>query len=162
MAYTKTILCLAASRKHQGKCFAGRCIETGEWIRPVSNRPDEEISAGESLLSTGAQAAVLDVLEVPMLEAKPRGHQTENHLIDPAKRWRLTRRGTWEEVLQNLDDHAGPLWLNEGASWGHHNNRVCEDNAAGLASSLLLIQPAELRVSIGRKGACTRMLISVS
>ena len=35
MAYTKTILCLAASRKHQGKCFAGKCIQTGEWIRPV-------------------------------------------------------------------------------------------------------------------------------
>ena len=152
MAYTRAILCLAASRKHQGKCFAGRCIQTGEWIRPVSNRPDEEISTAESRLPNGVQAALLDFLEVPMLQARPRGYQTENHLIDPTRPWRRTRRGTWEEVLQNLDDHAGPLWLNEGASWGHGHNRVTEANAAGLDGSLLLIQPKRLLVSVGRKG----------
>ena len=126
MAYTKTILCLAASRKHQGKCFAGKCIQTGEWIRAVSNRPDEEISAAERRLPNGAQAGLLDVLEVPMLQARPRGYQRENHLIDRANPWRRIRRVTWQEVLQNLDHHAGPLWLNDGASWGYGNNRVSE------------------------------------
>jgi hypothetical protein len=152
MAYTKTILCLAASRKHQGKCFAGKCLQTGEWIRPVSSRPNEEISAAESRLPDGTQAALLDVLEVPMLEPTPRGHQRENHLIDPARPWRRIRRGTWEEVLQSLDDHAGPLWLNEDASWGHGNNRVSEPTVAHVDRSLLLIRPEGLLVSIGRKG----------
>ena len=152
MAYSKTIFCLAASRKHGGYCFAGKDIETGEWIRPVSGRQSEEISDQESRRPNGTQAAVLDVLEVPMIRAKAHGYQKENHLIDPTRRWRRKRRGTWADVLQNLDHHTGPLWHNQGASWGYGNNRVSEARAARLDGSLLLIQPERLQISVGRKG----------
>ena len=68
MSYTKTILCLAASRKHGDYCFAGKDVNTGEWIRPVSNRPDEEISFAECTMPTGIQAGLLDILEIPFLK----------------------------------------------------------------------------------------------
>ena len=44
MSYIKTILCFAASDKHNAYCFAGKDIETGEWIRPIGSQAGEEIS----------------------------------------------------------------------------------------------------------------------
>lgn len=152
MSYTKTILCLAASRKHGEYCFAGKDVNTGEWNRPVSDRQGEEISVGECTLPTGVQAELLDILEIPFLKAVPSGFQTENHLIDPNNKWKKIAEGTWQQVEEALDDHSGPLWVNESASFGYSNNRVDESQAAGMDSSLVLIRPSELRISVGRKG----------
>lgn len=85
MAYTKTILCLANSRKLSGRCIAGKeklRRGYGEWIRPVSARPSEEISEEERRYENGQSAQILDVISVPMREPRPGAHQTENHLID--------------------------------------------------------------------------------
>ncbi|MGH8249031.1 MAG: dual OB domain-containing protein [Gammaproteobacteria bacterium] len=152
MAYTKTILCLAASRKHGGYCFAGKDLETDQWIRPVSNRPDEEISDGECTGPNGTQAKLLDILEIPLLRPTPHGYQTENHLIDPSRKWKKTGEATWQDVERALDDHDGPLWLNRDSSWGFSNNRVKEPALDGLDNSLVLIRPKVLRIGIGQKG----------
>lgn len=152
MAYTRTVLCLAKSYKHGGHCFAGKDIETSEWIRPVSNRADEEISDAECMMTDGIQAKVLDVLEIPFLIPKPLRHQTENHLIDPSKRWKKTGDGTWRQVVRCLDDHNGPLWKNESASQGYERNRVAETSIKIIVDSLILIRPKALAISIERKG----------
>jgi len=152
MAYTRTIICLGASRKHGGYCFAGKDINTGEWIRPVSNRADEEISHAECPPANGIRANLLDVLEIPFLRPIPHGYQAENHLIDPSKKWTKKGEATEEQVEQALDDHHGPLWLNGSSSWGFSNNRVKESALDGLDSSLVLIRPRVLRISIGPKG----------
>ena len=34
------ILCLASSIKFGGRCVAGVRLDTGEWVRPVSDTPD--------------------------------------------------------------------------------------------------------------------------
>ncbi len=47
---TKRIVCLANSRKLQGRCIAGRELVSGKpaaWIRPVSDREHEEVSEYE-------------------------------------------------------------------------------------------------------------------
>ncbi|MFQ5799928.1 MAG: hypothetical protein ACE5H0_14720 [Bacteroidota bacterium] len=152
MSYTKTILCLAASRRHRGYCFAGKDIETGEWIRPVSARTNEEISVVECTTPSGTRAKLLDVLEIPLIRAVPRGYQTENYLIDPTKQWKKRGEASWQQVEEALDDHSGPLWLNESASWGFSRNRVSESSVDELHHSLVLIRPERLRISVGRKG----------
>jgi hypothetical protein len=58
----------------------------------------------------------------------------------------------WDQIEEALDDHSGPLWLNESASWGFYRNRVAEAALGGLRNSLILIRPEELEVSIARKG----------
>jgi hypothetical protein len=152
MAYTKTILCLAASRKSGGYCFAGKDMERGEWIRPVSSRTGAEISVAECTMPNGTQAKLLDILEIPLLRATPRDYQIENHLIDPSKKWKKKAEGTWRQVEEALDDHNGLLWLSDDSSWGYSNNRVGESAVDELDNSLVLIRPERLRICVGRKG----------
>ncbi|MDE1239946.1 dual OB domain-containing protein [Vibrio aestuarianus] len=33
---TRTVVVLADSYKHGEHCIAGKCVQTGQWIRPVS------------------------------------------------------------------------------------------------------------------------------
>jgi Dual OB-containing domain len=152
MPYSRTILCLAKSRKPGGLCFAGKDLATGEWIRPVSDRPGEAISSAECRTSDSSSAQLLDMLEIPFLRANPHRHQTENHLIDSARRWRRRRTGTWRDVEAALDKHAGPLWFNERGSWGYSWNRVRESVLPRLKGSLLLIRPAKLAIAVAPKG----------
>lgn len=152
MPYTKTILCLAASRKHGGYCFAGKDLKTGEWIRPVSGRSDEEISEAECTMASGEQARVLDIVEIPFLDAAPRDYQTENHLIDSTRNWKRRGEGTWRQLEEALDDHDGALWLNGQRSWGYRNNRLRQLEANQFDHSLVLIRPKTLAISIGPKG----------
>ena len=60
MNYMKRIICLANSRKMSGRCVAGFEIgadRIGEWIRPVSDRPSEEISLADRRFKDGSDPA---------------------------------------------------------------------------------------------------------
>ena len=64
-----TVVCLANSRKHGGRCVAGKVIgEPGGpyWIRPVSARPDGSLSLGEIRLPDGTLPQPLDIIQVPV------------------------------------------------------------------------------------------------
>jgi hypothetical protein len=152
MAYTRRILCLAASRKHGGHCYAGKDVETGDWIRPVSARDGQEISDRERTLFDGTEAKVLDILEISFQRPAPDGYQSENHLISSSKRWKKVGEADWADVENALDDHDGPLWVNEGHSWGFFRNRVRELALEALDHSLVLIRPSMLQLVVGPKG----------
>jgi hypothetical protein len=67
--YTKTIICLANSRKRSGRCVAGKEIVAGKiggWIRPISARPAGELSEGERRLDNGQEPKLLDVIQIAM------------------------------------------------------------------------------------------------
>jgi hypothetical protein len=85
MGYTKTIVCLANSRKHSGRCVAGIEINDGtlgDWIRPVSDRVSEEVSLEERRYEDGKDTQLLDIVTIEMKRPHPHDCQTENHVID--------------------------------------------------------------------------------
>src|ERR1019366_8370022 len=90
MGQTKRIVCLANSRKYSGRCVAGVEVvqgKSGAWIRPVSSRPNEQLHADECSYEDGVEVRVLDIIDVPLGLHRPHGHQTENWLTAPSKKW---------------------------------------------------------------------------
>src|SRR5580658_5662159 len=82
----KRIVCLANSRKLSGRCIAGKEIHKGKqigWIRPVSAREHEEVSEYERQYQDGSDPSVLDVMDIELIEPRPKGCQHENWLLDP-------------------------------------------------------------------------------
>jgi len=54
--WTRTIVCLAASRKYSGYCVAGREMAggtCGEWVRPVSRSEFAELTPDIMRLKSG-------------------------------------------------------------------------------------------------------------
>lgn len=157
MPYEKTILCLANSRKTSGRCVAGRSLEAngtfGPWVRPVSARDTQEVNFEERHYSDGSEPSLLDVIRIPMLEPRPKGHQQENHLLDPGSYWTKVREASNREVSAVIEAVQGPLWSNEdGSSSNGTNDRVNEARAAQLKRSLHLIRPSNLELVVGVEG----------
>jgi len=68
-----------------GRCVAGKEREGSRFAtrgRPVSSRPDGEISLIDRRYENGADPEILDIIQIPMAAPCPQSFQTENHLID--------------------------------------------------------------------------------
>ena len=155
MNYEKTILCLANSRRPDGRCIAGRevgAIGYGDWVRPVSARDSEEISEEERRYEDGKDPKVLDIIKIQMLEPKPNFYQTENHIIDDQYYWEKVGHAGWDNEIEALDEVSGPLWANVGSTWHGLNDKVPEAIANQFSSSLYLIRPDEIEVHVAREG----------
>lgn len=152
MNYTKRIVCLANSRKMSGRCIAGLEIEGDRisgWIRPVSSRPSEEIGLSDRRFENGSEPELLDILEIPMLEPRPHSCQIENHLIDDEIYWVKDGEFPRQQLLQ-LCKVPNPLWVNGFHSYNGINDRIPEARADSLNSSLMLVEPQNLIVSVER------------
>lgn len=154
MAIIKRIVCLANSRKLQGRCIAGCEIAragTMVWIRPVSDRQHEEVSEYERQYEDGSDPVVLDIMNVPLLEPRPKGYQQENWLISPDEYWVKVGSVSWAD-LEALTDKSGTLWLN-----GHHtyhglNDVIPIEQAATVQSSLKLIRVDGVKLNVFKPG----------
>lgn len=156
MKYTKTIICLANSRKLSGRCIAGKEIisgKVGSWIRPISNRPTGELSEEDRRYPDGQDAKMLDIIEIPMIEAKPHTYQSENHLIDAEYHWKKVRPATLVEVRSAIDIVKGPLWGDSSSSYNGTRDRVELTLATGFNDSLKLIEVERLIVQVAVEGA---------
>ncbi|MBX3234599.1 MAG: hypothetical protein KF814_00485 [Nitrospiraceae bacterium] len=154
MAIIKRIVCLANSRKLHGRCIAGRELVGGKpvgWIRPVSDREREEVSEYERQYEDGSDPILLDVIEVPLAEPRPKGYQQENWLLDPAQYWVKMGRFAWND-LTHLADTRGPLWLNVHHTYNGLNDEIPLEQAQAIRSSLKLIHVDGVELHVFRTG----------
>ena len=136
----KQIVCLANSYKPGGSCVAGKELlangSVGEWIRPVSGRGSGAVSRHEQQYEGGSAPQLLDVIDIPVLDAQPKDHQQENWLLDSSCRWARVRRADSAELEQMLD-RVSPLWTD---GHGGRNDRIPASLTHTLESSLRLIK----------------------
>jgi hypothetical protein len=153
--YIEQIVCLANSRKHSGRCIAGKEVLPhgyGLWIRPISARPSAEVSEEERRFFNGEDPRVLDIIDVPLIAAVPMLHQTENHIIASDCYWTKKGRLPWAEV-KHLTDTPTALWSNGDSTYYGVNDRVTVEQASTMTHSLLLIEPENPNVSVQTDGA---------
>ena len=150
---TKQIICLANSHKNSERCVAGKeTSHSSSWIRPISDRETEEVSREERQYKDGGEPSVLDIIDIPLLEARPMECQQENWLLDPEGCW--TRVGRFPESdLDRLLDPVERLWIDGSSTRNGLNDRVPNRDAGTLASSLRFIRVDELVLYVFAPGA---------
>lgn len=154
MATVKRIVCLANSRKLNRRCVAG--IELSgkrriAWIRPVSDLEYGQVSLRERQYKDGSDPHVLDIMDVPLLEPRPKDYQQENWLLDPNRFWMKTGRLSWSE-LQRLAEPNAPLWINGHETSIGINDKIPLSLAENLTDSLRLIQVNKVMISVFKPG----------
>jgi hypothetical protein len=146
------MVCLAASLKNGGLCLAGREVADrrfGAWLRPVSARDTAELTYLEYRYADHTSPSVLDVVDVPLLEPLPHGHQTENVLVDPTRRWVKRGRAAFRR-LKDLREEPDGLWSNAASTATGHFNCMSPEEALVFRSSLCLIAVEDLQIEVGR------------
>lgn len=152
MATTKRIVCLANSRKLSGRCIAGKEVDDGAWVRPISAREHEEVSEEERNYENGRDPKVLDVIEIDFLEHRGTGYQQENWLLDPAVYWERVGQVTWPD-LAALEDVLGVLWVNGFSTYHGLNDRIPLTTAASISTSLKLIHVPTVTLQVFSPGS---------
>lgn len=150
MAVVKRLVCLANSRKLNERCVAGKELSGGRpavWVRPVSAQEHGELSKFDRQCRDGSDPRVLDVIDVPLLYAQPKGCQQENWMIDSGQRWTKVARVAWND-LEQLVDHIEPLWLNGLSSQMGLNDEVSVSLTADLKDSLRLVRVGGVTLSV--------------
>lgn len=150
MGITKRIVCLANSRKHSGRCVAGRELirgRPGAWVRPVSSRQKEEVSMSECHYEDESNPCVLDIIDVPLLNPRSNGHQKENWLLDSDYYWAKAGKYPWSS-MDRLTDKDGTLWRNGYKTYNGLNDRIPLDMVANETSSLKLIFMENLQIKV--------------
>ncbi|MGQ0778365.1 MAG: dual OB domain-containing protein [Pseudonocardiales bacterium] len=159
----KRLICLANSRKHGGRCIAGRELlarNPGEWIRPVSDRENEAVSKQERQYEDGSDPRVLDIIDVPLIGPRSKPHQPENWLLDRGARWSKAREFEHDNLHlltdppRHLGDHWCPdikhLWINGHRTSNGQNDYVPveETNEAGGSLKMIAVDNLQLHVHI--------------
>jgi hypothetical protein len=150
----KRLVCLANSRKLNGRCVAGiELVEGGHsgWIRPVSAREHEEVSEYERQYEDGSDPRLLDVVDIPLLEPRPKDYQQENWLLDPQQYWQRVERLKWDD-LDALSDPVYRLWVNGHSTYSGLNDRIPLAEACGVRNSLRLLRVDRLMLSVFKPG----------
>ena len=135
------IICLANSRKMQGRCLAGLKTDGSGWIRLVGANGDGMLFPAEYRLQDGTEPKLLDILQIGCSGPKPELHQPENLRID-RMHWHLAARPAPEPVQSLLRSSLvkGPLLLGNFGS----KRDYAGFGLTPAAASLVLIAPDDL------------------
>lgn len=96
-------VCLANSWKRGERCIAGIDMQTGEWIRPVSDLPYGAIPQVMRRIDC-REPELLDVLEIPLATTGDNfGFECENRTVLPGK-WQRIGRVAGEDMVKYCQD----------------------------------------------------------
>ena len=146
----RRIICLANSRKPQGRCIAGKLYvqgKFGKWFRPISAREGEELSETERFVEGNSEPALLDILEFSIIQAKPSNHQTENWLINPRVRMQKIGNISPRDLMITVDKPIN-LWIVGSSSKRGKNDFVPEDRIEEVSDSLILLNPTTFSIHV--------------
>jgi hypothetical protein len=121
--------------------------DPGPWIRPVSDRPHQEVSERERQHKDGSDIKVLDIINVPLIRAQPNAYQAENWLLDAGYYWAHEGRARWEDLFE-FGDEPSKLWLNDASTSNGLNDRVSLSDAQQLDCSLFLLHIDSLSLQV--------------
>ncbi|MGY2209643.1 dual OB domain-containing protein [Pseudomonas pergaminensis] len=155
MSYDFEIICLANSRKHSGRCIAGKIINgerQGEWIRPVGTSVSREITERDRGYDDGTTAQHLDLIDITFTAPQAPSFQSENHVIDDGTYWDKTGQGAITD-LAGLVDAPPTLWENGHSSFSGTNDRVPENLLTAPRQTLFLIAPNNVSIKVSAEGA---------
>jgi hypothetical protein len=144
------IVCLANSRKRCGRCIAGKIMASHQqprWVRPVSDRPDQELSERERLYADATEPQLLDLMEIPLKAHRPSAHQSENWVLDSQVRWVRKGHVGWSELFP-LTDYPRTLWKNRDSSFHGLNDRVKLAHVYPLSCSLYFLHLPRFRLRV--------------
>jgi hypothetical protein len=141
----RTIVCLANSYKHGGRCVAGICLETGEWLRLRGKADDGALTPREYALANSAgELRLLDVFSVDLHYALPSDCHPEDWEVSAAP-WHLIDRPCPRERFDELASAAS------AAAAGAHLLGGYRDRVEGselvskpIKASLALVSPDSL------------------
>lgn len=140
----KRVACFAASLKHGGFCYAGKDLDTEEWVRPVSDDPGHAISAYYRVVGKGDPAKVGDVLQMTLGEPVGADWQTENWQHRPVH-WRRIGEMSFDQVRGSIDQPDSIWGRGRSTHWGTHDE-LSEADAMTFDHSLLLVEVRDLVV----------------
>ena len=92
------MVCLANSEKHNDRCVAGVRIDTGGWLRPVSDDTGSGLLESQYETASGHHPEPLDTVRVEIDHYRPKYHQPENWVIS-AESWELLETDLHDQAL---------------------------------------------------------------
>ncbi len=138
----KEIVVLAKSHKRNNYCIAGIDVNTGEWIRPVSDSLylERAVLVDDAKYKTGEEVEILDVVRIKFLEYIPSEAQKENYLYDKDYCWQKIGSMNIEDVID--------AWGYDESEYifGNTNKFINSDLLDG--KSLLLIKVDEPEIFV--------------
>lgn len=139
------IVVLANSIKHGQHCVAGKCVNTGRWVRPVSNLQGGELSHQQAKIKNPHGIFNVKPLQkafMGLAQHAPLPHQPENYLIDGS---------IWVQNYSFNSKQLGTLLDSPVDLWGATNRVNYTHITNGLyhvPQSLYLVQVENLRLYI--------------
>ena len=137
----RTFICLANSRKLDGRCVAGKDVTTHKWIRPVSHLETGELLPQHIHYQDGTIPNCLDIIRIEIVKSVPKYYQPENVLISDIQ-W--IKEGTFPlSRLEELCDYGANFVTIEGGSDRISDSYLKKNK---INSSLALIRPQALLI----------------
>lgn len=139
---------LAASKKYNNYCIAGIDLETGDWIRLISddNSIEHAVRQQDMKYSDGSYASVLDTIKVEIIKHKPNFYQPENYVFDKGYYWIKSGKMSVTEVIRKFG-------ISENKYIFHNDDpyltpKFLTELADGRKYSLIIVKPKNTYIRI--------------